>query len=328
MLLESDMNKLTVALVGLGGVGQGYDYNRSDDSIILTHAAAISFHPRFDLVAGVDIDFSNRQLFEDKFSSPTYPSLSSLYEDYNPDIVSIAVPTGMHASVFYEAMKIPLKAVLLEKPVSNLVEEAEQINSIAKKNNCIVVVNYVRRFIPALVKLKKMIRQGKFGKIYKGSAWYTKGIVENGSHFIDLFQWLLGEFQDVKIINHGRKWDDSDPEPDLKIRFGVTNMYLFSGMEENFSMGRFELVGTKGMAIFEDDKPIKVYLSQDDPVYEGYRNISQKDDIENPSDRNIWFTYDNLAQYLENGDTLQSSIETGISTLKAVERIIIQLDNS
>jgi predicted dehydrogenase len=322
------MNKLKVALVGLGGVGQGYDFNQSDDSIILTHATAINCHSKFDLVAGVDIDLSNRQLFENKFSRPTYPNLSSLYEDYNPDIVSIAVPTGMHASVFHEAMKIPLRAVVLEKPVSNLIQDAEQINSIAKKNNCVVVVNYLRRFNPSLEKLKKMISQGKFGKIYKGTAWYTKGIVENGSHFIDLFQWLLGEFQDVKIISHGRKWDDRDPEPDLKIRFGITNMYLFSGMEENFSMGRFELVGTKGMAIFEDDKPIKVYLSQDDPVYKGYRSISQKDDIENPSDRNIWFTYDNLAQHLENGNTLQSSIETGISTLKVVEKIILQLDNS
>ena len=321
------MNKLKVALVGLGGVGQGYDYNRSDNSIILTHATAISFHPKFDIVAGVDIDLSNRQLFESKFSRPTYPNLSSVYEDFNPDIVSIAVPTAMHASVFHEAMKIPLKAVVLEKPVSNLVDEAEQINYIAKENNCVVVVNYLRRFNPALIKLKEMIHQGKFGKIYKGSAWYTKGIVENGSHFIDLFQWLLGEFQDVKIINLGRKWDDCDPEPDLSFRFGSTDMYFFSGMEENFSMGRFELVGTKGMVMFEDDKPIKIYLSQDDPVYTGYRNVSQKNEIENPGDRNIWFTYDNLAQYLEDGNTLQSTIETGISTLKVVERIILQLDN-
>ena len=79
--------------------------------------------------------------------------------------------------------------------------------------------------------------------------------------------------------------------------------------------------------LIEDDKPIKIYLSQDDPVYTGYRNVSQKNEIENPGDRNIWFTYDNLAQYLEDGNTLQSTIETGISTLKVVERIILQLDN-
>ena len=37
--------------------------------------------------------------------------------------------------------------------------------------------------------------------------------------------------------------------------------------------------------LIEDDKPIKIYLSQDDPVYSGYRNISQKNEIENPKFR-------------------------------------------
>jgi len=322
------MNKLTVALVGLGKVGQGYDYSRSDDSAILTHATAVSFHPKFDMSAGVDVDLSNRKLFENKFSRPAYPTLGSLYEDCKPDILSIAVPTKMHANVFSEAMKFPLKAVILEKPVADSIEDAEQMKQINKENGCVVVVNYLRRFNPALAELKKMIHQGKLGEIYKGSAWYTKGIIENGSHFIDLFQWLLGEVQDFKIIKLGRKWDGHDPEPDLSLRFGDTDMYLFSGMEENFCMGKFELIGTKGMAVFEDDKPIKVYLSQDDPVYAGYKNIRKDGELVNNGDKNIWFVYDNLAEYLENGVALQSTLETAISTLKIIDKIKLQLESN
>jgi len=76
----------------------------------------------------------------------------------------------------------------------------------------------------ALNELKKLIHEGKFGKIYKGTIWYTKGIIENGSHFVDLFQWLLGEAQEVQVMNPGRKWDGHDPEPDLQINFGAAKI--------------------------------------------------------------------------------------------------------
>ena len=316
------MSKLTVALIGLGKVGQGYDFDSSDDSVILTHATAIEYHPKFELIAGVDVDQNQRNRFEKKFSKPAFNNFQELYLEHNPDVVSIAVPTRMHSLFFQDVISFNPKAIVLEKPVAESVAEAQKMLRIAKANDSVVSVNYLRRFNPALVKLKKKIHEGKFGEIYKGFAWYTKGIIENGSHFVDLFQWLLGESKSVQVMKSGRKWDDHDPEPDVCIRFGEADIYLLSGREENYCMGSFELVGTNGMIHFEDGKSIKMYFAQEDPVYAGYRNIGNEQIIANKEDKNMWYAYDNLANHLESGEILNSTLETGINTLKTVEKII------
>ena len=58
------MNRFTAAVVGLGQVGQGYDYNSPDDSVILTHSTALKFHPRFESIGGVDQDPVQRERCE------------------------------------------------------------------------------------------------------------------------------------------------------------------------------------------------------------------------------------------------------------------------
>ena len=309
-------------MVGLGKVGQGYDYDSPNDAVILTHATALKFHPGFELIGGVDQDPVERERFKRKFSRPSYSSIEDLFSDFQPNIMSIAVPTSLHREIFCHAIHSTSKAVVLEKPVANSLDDAIAMQSKAESSGCPVLVNYLRRFNPAIGKLKQMIERGQLGQIYKGTAWYTKGIIENGSHFVDLFQWLLGEQTSIQVMNAGRKWDNHDPEPDLCIRFGSADIYLLAGREENYCMGRFELVGTKGMIHYEDGKPIKTYFSQEDPIYAGYRNIGNEHNIANNKESNIWYAYDNLANHLLNGEKLESSLKTGIKTLKTIEKII------
>ena len=54
------MNKYSAAIIGLGQVGQGYDYTSNDESVILTHASALKYHNGFDLIlAGENRDPAN-----------------------------------------------------------------------------------------------------------------------------------------------------------------------------------------------------------------------------------------------------------------------------
>ena len=319
------MNKLSAAVVGLGQVGQGYDYDSLDDSVILTHATALFFHRGFELVAGVDTDPAQCERFKEKFSKPAYSGLEALKENHNPEVISLAVPTSMHFPVFNDALALHPKAMVCEKPVAENVDEAERMIGAAEASNCTVCINYLRRFNPAIGKLKEMMDTFGFGEVHKGTAWYTKGIQENGSHFIDLFRYLLGEVKSVRILKTGRKWGNYDPEPDLLIRFGDTDVYMLAGREECYSMGRFELIGTNGTVRYEDSKPIKTMYAQDDQVYSGYRNLGEHAKIENPSDRNIYFTYDNLLEHLETNAVLQSTLETATDTLRIVKKIVSQL---
>ena len=320
------MNKLSAVVVGLGQVGLGYDYDNPDDSVILTHSTALYYHRRFDLIAGVDSDPAQCKRFEKKFSKPTYPDLGTLQQDHNPEIIVLAIPTEMHFSFFNDALALHPIGIVCEKPVATNVKKARMMIDAAKTSNCAVCVNYIRRFNPAIVELKGITDTFKLGEIYKSTVWYTKGIQENGSHFIDLLDYLLGEVQSVRVLQAGRKWNNHDPEPDLLIRFGDTDVYMLAGREERYSFGQFELIGTNGLAWYEDSKPIVIKFAQKDPVYAGYRNLGESEKIENPSERNIYFTYDNFAEHLDKGVDMKSTLETATNTLKVIEEIKSQLE--
>ena len=320
------MSKLTAVVVGLGQVGQGYDYESQDDSVILTHAAALDAHPSFELVGGVDTARSKREQFEKKYARPTYATLGECCAGFCPDVISIAVPTAAHSRVFHEALSHQPKALVLEKPVASSIGEAEKMLEAAARTNCPVSVNYLRRFNPALRELKQSIDDQKLGTLYKGVAWYTKGLVENGTHFLDLFHWILGEVTSIEVVTVGRRWNNVDPEPDLCLRFGETTMHLLAGREEEYSMGRFDLVGTNGVVQYEDGHPIRLSYSQEDPIYPSYRNLSETYEIKNPGDRNIFFVYENLVRSLLESATVPSNLQTATSTLRLVRKIVEHIE--
>jgi predicted dehydrogenase len=316
------LSRYTAAIIGLGQIGQGYDYSNSNSDLVLTHATALQLHHDFEVIAAVDPSQTQQDKFRDKFLISTFNNLQNLYLECNPDIVVIAAPIELHVSVFLEVIKHSPKAIVLEKPVADDYINAKALLKVATEKKCPVSVNYLRRFNPALKSLKNIIARKELGNIYKGTAWYTKGVINGGSHFIDLFIWLLGDVTSIEVLNSKRAWNDVDPEPDLYIRFGNTDMYMFSGHEESFYMGKFELIGDGGAAFYEDGKSIEVHLSENDPVYENYKELVKNRRIENSIEKDMLFGYDNLSEHLGSGKELTSSIKTATNTMLVVHQIL------
>lgn len=320
--MEVSSNKYTTALVGLGQVGQGYDYDNPDSSILLTHSTAIRNHPGFELVAGVDPSSDQRSRFEQKFSQPAFSSIAELQEKLQPEIYSLAVPTHLHQTAFHEVMSYHPKGVICEKPIAASIKEAEDMLTIENNSNSSVIINYTRRFNPTINKIKEYIQTNKLGEVYKGTLWYTKGIIHSGTHFVDLLIYLLGPVNDIKVISQGRKWEERDPEPDLLMRFGTTDIYFLSGREEHYSMGEFELIGTEGKVHFVDAQPVPVWTSQEDPLYPGYKSLGEPEMLDNPSNIVLGLLLDNLYQNIQDKSTLiKSNLKTAMKTLQTIERI-------
>ena len=170
-----------------------------------------------------------------------------------------------------------------------------------------------------------MIDQGKFGEIYKGVVWYSKGFINNGSHFIDLLRWFFGEISSVNVIKNGRKWDNKDPEPDLCVCFGNTEIYMLAGREEKYYMGSFDMVASGGAVTYIDGQDIKIQYAKDDPIYPKYKSLSKISKIANPSERNIWYLYENLVNHFESSASIPSNLDTATATLSSVMEIIYKL---
>ena len=117
------MKKFTAAVIGLGNIGQGYDYNDKDGSLVLTHAGGFSRHNGFELIASVDPDPRQHDLFLEKYKRPVYETAKEMFANHHPDVVSIAVPTNMHFRIFEVVSKHAPVAVLCEKPLAQSIAE-------------------------------------------------------------------------------------------------------------------------------------------------------------------------------------------------------------
>ena len=158
------MTRFNALLVGLGQIGCAYDADltflpdQPRSSIrTLTHARALSCHPGFETVAGIDPNDEARHIFSSLYAKPSYPDLASWREaqtDQSLDLVVIAAGSNIQPKLVETLLDITLpRVLLLEKPVANSVDEASQLQSIcADYPDLLVAVNYIRRYLPTVLR--------------------------------------------------------------------------------------------------------------------------------------------------------------------------------
>ena len=318
------MKKLRAAVIGLGQIGMGYDYSQTDNQIIASHASAFHYLPAYQLVGGVDSDEEQRKAFTKKYSQPAFSSVAELMEKAKPEVVAVAVPTKLHSKVFSQVITAKPKAIICEKPIAADLDSAKKMTQAA---DCPVLVNYPRRFEPGAKGLRELIKSDLFGEIYKGVVFYSKGILNNGSHYIDLLLWLLGEVTEIKVLANGRKINDYDSEPDVMIRFGKAAVYFLACQEESFSVIDLELIGTKGKIDYKNfGATIKYQTTQPDPVYPGYTILAGNEkSIKTDLNRSQWYVAQDLADYLTGKTTdLVSSMPSALKTMEVIDEIFKQ----
>jgi predicted dehydrogenase len=323
------VNQLTAAVVGLGRIGQGYDYDPVADNRVLTHASAFAAHPRIELVAGVDPDPYERERFTRKFSAPAYPDAATMQEQCQPDVIALCTPTNEHYAGFRQLIAGNPRAIICEKPIAPILSEAREMVRLAAERHCVLLVNYMRRFEPGTRALAKAIRQGRFGEIYKGAVWYSKGLLNNGSHFIDLLCFMLGNSAEVEYVRMGRDWNGNDPEPDCCLRFGTAHIYLLAAREECYSMYTMELVGTKGVASYlNGGEAIRARFAAPDPVFSGSMTLQQPNaPFESAMGRYQWHVLEALLQHLDTGQPLASDGASALNTLSIIDAILSHLQS-
>lgn len=321
------MSLLTAAVVGLGNIGQGYDYDLVADGRILTHASAFAAHPRIELIGGVDPDPCQRKRFAQKFSARAYPDIESMQEACCPEIIALSTPTIQHSQTFKQLMAGKPRAIICEKPIAPRLSEAREMVQIAADYGCVMLVNYVRRFEPGTRALADSIRQGRFGEIYKGSVWYSKGLLNNGSHFIDLLCFIFGIPVEVEYVRMGREWNGIDPEPDCCLRFGGTEIYLLSARDECYSLHSMELVGTKGMVSYlRGGEEILARFSVADPVSPGEATLEHLGErYQSDMNRYQWHVLEALIKHLDTGHPLASDGKSALNTLSIIEAVLSRL---
>ncbi len=316
---------VSALVIGLGQIGMGYDLHLDPTAHIYSHARAFSQHPKFHLVGGVDPDGQQRQTFTQTYGRPAYGDVDTALKQHQPDLVIIAVPTRYHGQTLQRVIeRSHPKIILCEKPLSYDLQEARGMVQASATRGIRLCVNYMRRSDPGVVEIRRRIVAGEFGAPIKGVAWYSKGFLHNGSHFFNLLEDWLGPMQSSVVLNRGRLWDDTDPEPDVQVTFDRGTIMFLAAWEEAFSHYTVELLSPRGRLRYEQGGELIQWQSAcPDPHFQGYTVLSAKPEtISSGMGRYQWHVAEQLARALDGQDAQLCSGADALQTLESMKQIL------
>ncbi len=173
----------------------------------------------FEILAVCDIDNGH---IDDMFSRAVqidcekirrYSDYREMYEREAPELVSIALPSGLHADAAIEAIKRGIN-VIIEKPMAMSIKDADEIIRLAKEHNVKVSACHQNRFNIAVQEMRAALESGRFGRLsnaaitvrwsrgesyYSQADWRGKFESDGGTlmnqciHGIDLLRWMCGD---------------------------------------------------------------------------------------------------------------------------------------
>ena len=319
------MNKdrYNVLIIGLGSIGLQYDIMLCADEFILSHARAFSLHQDFNLAGGVDSSPRNREMFEREYHCGSYQSIADA-KHLRVDIAVIATPTNTHYEITKEIMATfnPI-AILCEKPLAYSAKEADGILNCCSQKECLLFVNYIRRSDVSSSAILDMVSSGKIRTPLKGVCWYTKGIYNSGSHFINLLELWLGNVTELRSLGLGRAKKGEDIEIDVMIKFGSSEIFFLSTSEEHYSNYTIELISPSGRLFYgKGGYHIRWQKCIEDPYLANYHTLEDEGiTIENSLNKIQASVVDQLACELRGVATQLCSGEAAIQTNNVLEQI-------
>ena len=266
---------LKIGIIGCGKITQ------------VRHAPEYQENPNCEIVGFYDFFPERAAAMAEEYGGKAFESMEALLAS-DVDAVSVCVANDSHAQASIAALKAG-KHVLCEKPMAVKLEDCVEMVKTAEATGRLLMIGQNQRFAKAHVEARKMIEEGKLGRILafhttfghpgpegwtgQANSWFFDkrraafgALADLGVHKTDLLHFLLGERitqVSAKFITLDKRYPDGRPIDVDDNAFciyttesgAVGSMHVswtFYGQEDNST----RLYGTEGI--------LRIY---DDPVY-------------------------------------------------------------
>lgn len=216
-------------------IGEVHRMAANLDGLMELTAGAFSSDPRKSKKMGRELGIVNKRIYG------SYQQMAqreaSLPEDERIDVVSVTVPNNLH----YEVCKAFIEAgihVICEKPMTNTVEEAEELCRLVDKNDIIFALTHNYSGYPMVKEARSLVENGELGSLRKivveyPQGWLSDSIEENtdiwrldpnvagasaavadiGTHAEHLVRYITGVklkelYADIHTFGKGRELED------------------------------------------------------------------------------------------------------------------------
>ena len=245
------MEKIKVGVVGTGRLGGFHSkvYSR------------LQKHVKF--VGVCDCNIERALEVGKKFHTASYSDYEDLFDKV--DAVSIAVPTSLHYNIAKDFLKHNIH-VLIEKPMTKTLSEADELIEIAKEKNLILQVGHVERFNSAVLAIEPYLKTPKFIECQRLGPFYKRvddvGVVlDLMIHDIDIVLGLMK--QDVTHIEAVGLSTISDYEDVANVRLTFQD-----GTIADITASRVTKDIVRKMRIFQEDSYVSLdYVTQSAAIF-------------------------------------------------------------
>lgn len=281
-MVEKTSPALRTAVIGVGYLGK-------------FHAQKFAEIPGADLVAVVDVDIEARERVAKELGVDAIGDYRRLIGAV--DAVSVAVPTPAH----FEIARAFLDSgthVLVEKPITETVEQATRLIEIARQRSAVLQVGHLERFNPAVRALKPLLHNPRFVESVRIAPYNVRGtdvdvVLDLMIHDIDLIQFIAGSpIERLEAVGAAVITDKPDVA-NARIRFE-------SGCIANVTASRTSLKVERKIRIFQD----ACYFSAD--LHQKAVSVYRKSDTMN-GPLNLPISIEQLE--CDDGDALRLEIE-------------------
>ena len=303
------------------------------------------------LVAVCDTEHEKADALAEKYHAKAFYNLEDMlnYKEGLIDVVAVCSPIGLHAQHSIASLKAKYN-VLCEKPMAiNVADCGEMIKTAENQNKRLFAIKQ-NRFNPPVAAVKRVIDEGRLGKIYSiqlscfwnrnedyyANSWKGTKDLDGGtlytqfSHFIDLLYWLIGDVESAHSFsgNYAHQgiieFEDSGAIA-LKFQNGAigTINYTVNSYGKNME-GSLTIFGEKGSVKIGGQ-----YLNElEYQNIEGYKieNLPEGNKANNygnyvGSMSNHDKIYLNLIDVLQNGGAISTNAFEGLKTVEIIDKI-------
>ena len=231
---------LKVGVLGAGHLGK-------------IHLRLLNQSEKYELTGFYDPNSENADKVAKEFGYRKFDTIAELIAAV--DVVDIVTPTLSHHDCAKEAI-LAGKHVFVEKPISNTVEEAEEIMQLAAKHNVKGQVGHVERFNPAFIATKNMIENPMFIETHRLAEFNPRGtdvpvVLDLMIHDIDVILSVVKS--PVKHINASGVAVISDTPDIANARIEFEN-----GCVANLTSSRISMKNMRKSRFFQKDAYISV----------------------------------------------------------------------
>jgi len=231
---------MRIGIIGTGSMGKN-------------HLRVVDSIPELKITCAVDNNDEN-------LNSACEPYKLEKFGDYRKivnmvDSVMISTPTKSHYSIAKYFLENK-KPVLVEKPFTSTIEQANELIKISEENKLPIYVDHLERFNPAIEYIEKIVKRPLFIEVQRLGSFSPRSLD------IDVIMDLM--IHDLDII---LQWDkskikqiDSLGVPIISNKIDIANARLEfnSGLVVNITASRVSQKKTRKLRIFQKDEYISL----------------------------------------------------------------------